>query len=88
MCVSACRDGSGCMPYQPVNAYLIHACTVQEGGKSMPAVMGSMVCADTDIFKDLLEQLRVCARGYGAPIQSKQYSVIDHKPVLHESAYF
>ena len=38
------------MAYQPVNAYLVDSGAVQQGSKSMAAVVGRVVGIDSDIF--------------------------------------
>lgn len=71
MGVCACGKASGCVADQTVNAHLIYAGAVQKGSKCMPAVMGRMVCADSNSFKCLLEQLCVRCCGDGMVMEGK-----------------
>ena len=71
--MGVCTHGkaSRCMADQSVNAHLIYAGAVQKGSKCMPAVMGRMVCTDSNSFKRLLEQLCVSHCANGAVIERK-----------------
>lgn len=77
MGVGACCQRTGSVPDQTVNAYLVNACTVQQGSECVAAVVRRVISCDSDGLQGGFELPGVCSCCGWFSTDEKEEPVID-----------